>query len=322
MKKSNIQKFFDEQLKNWDFANRNYKNLKKHQDKEFIVNGCRYVVQFNPARIASSNAQVDEKSIRSRKCFLCEENIPKEQLKLPFKGRYSVMVNPFPIFPEHFTVVANIHEPQSILNRFDDMLDLAQLMSDYVVFYNGPKCGASAPDHTHFQAGNKSFLPIEQVWKNYVEDTISHVEEIKLHTVNYGFPAFFISGSTFIGKGIDIKSKIVAVFEKVYNALPKGDSNDEPMMNVLAWFNPATEIHLSETWIICIIPRSKHRPNCYFADGDNNLLISPASVDLGGVFIMPRKKDFEHITPEDIAEILNEVCLDKADFQQIASQLR
>jgi ATP adenylyltransferase/5',5'''-P-1,P-4-tetraphosphate phosphorylase II len=229
-------------------------------------------VQFNPARIASSAAKVDPQSIRERKCFLCSDNRPPEQKGVPFKEQYTILINPYPIFPRHLTIPALAHTPQRIASRFDDMLDLAQQLDDYAVFYNGPKSGASAPDHFHFQAGNKGFLPIEndRNWGN----------AIRIESEN--------------------KQEMLNRFRQIYDNLPLQPDDDEPMLNLLTWFE-------NGKWATYFFPRKKHRPACYFAEGGDNLLISPASVDLGGVFITPLEKDFEKITAEDIAGILNEV---------------
>jgi len=271
--KEKVNQLFQEQLKNWELAKNNYKALEQVKVKTLSVGGQEYKVQFNPARIVSSSAKVDAQSIKERKCFLCAENRPPEQNGIPFNGRYTILVNPFPIFPSHLTIPLIEHAPQLIASHFGDMLDLAQQLNDYIIFYNGPKCGASAPDHFHFQAGNKGFLPIE---KNRSKFNVICIES-------------------------DNKEEILNRFRQIYDAMEQKPEDDEPMMNLLVWYEAAK-------WIVCIFPRKKHRPSCYSAEGEANLLISPASVDLGGVFITPLEKDFEKILAEDIAGILSEVC--------------
>ncbi|MDR2804708.1 MAG: DUF4922 domain-containing protein [Dysgonamonadaceae bacterium] len=274
MIKNAVNQLFEEQLNDWELAKTNYKALTQVKVKTLNVDGYPYKVQFNPARITSSAAKVDPQSIQARKCFLCSDNRPPVQKGIPFKGQYTVLVNPYPIFPRHLTVPALEHTPQLIAPRFGDMLDLAQALDDYVVFYNGPKCGASAPDHFHFQAGNKGFLPIEneREWKN----------AIRIESAN--------------------RQEMLARFRQNYDALPLPPGDSEPMLNLLTWYE-------NGTWITCLFPRKKHRPACYSAEGDARLLISPASVDMAGVFITPLEKDFEKITAEDIVEILDEVNL-------------
>ncbi|HHT23721.1 MAG TPA: DUF4922 domain-containing protein [Bacteroidales bacterium] len=332
-----VEQLLIEQLAIWETARNNFEALKQVKTKELNVNGAKFYVQFNPARIVSSGAKVDAKSIQERKCFLCAENRPREQvgLKVPLgkfrrqERLYSILVNPFPIFPKHFTIPDMVHKPQLILSRFGDMLDLAEYMKDYVIFYNGPKCGASAPDHVHFQAGNKGFLPIEKEWKKHIEATIIDNDNIKLHKVNYGFPLFLFETND--------KKKGIELFKKIYNALPLNDSETEPMMNILVWVeSPETQKKSTSFPLLgkvpkgigaggfrgAIIPRAKHRPDCYFAEGEKNILLSPASVDLGGVLITPLEKDFEKITAEDVAEILAEVCFDEKTFKKVIQKIQ
>ncbi|NDV81020.1 DUF4922 domain-containing protein [Bacteroides sp. 51] len=261
----------------WELAVNNYKALAQVKTKTFEVGGCTYKVQFNPARITSSAAKVDPKSIQERKCFLCLDNLPPVQKGILFKEHYSILVNPFPIFPRHLTIPDVKHVDQRILPRIGDMLDLAEALDDYIIFYNGPKCGASAPDHAHFQAGSKGFLPIEEEWENG-------------------------KGSLYGALTIESENKeeAIALFNAIYDSMELKPGDDEPMMNVLAWYKDTK-------WIACVFPRKQHRPACYSAEGDKNMLISPASVDMGGVFITPLEKDFDKITAEDIATILSEV---------------
>ncbi len=333
--KNEIDQLLIDQLSVWETARNNYEALKQVKTKELDVNGAKFKVQFNPARIVSSGAKVDAKSIQERKCFLCAENRPKEQDGLVFKPKvplgefrelkkeYTILINPFPIFPKHFTIPDVEHVPQLILGRFSNMLDLAEKMDDYVIFYNGPKCGASAPDHVHFQAGNIGFLPIEKEWRNHISEKIND----NLFAVNYGFSTFVINAPHPPKGGVNCKILANTLFEKIYKALPIKEGDTEPMMNILAWYEKASETPPSggrgaSSFVAVVIPRAKHRPDCYFAEGEKNILISPASVDLGGVFITPLEKDFGKISAENVAEILGEVCLDKKKFQEIIEKIR
>lgn len=309
--KDQIIELFNQQLLEWDTARHFYTALNEVKVKETEVNGCMYQIQFNPARIVSSGAKVDAKTIQERKCFLCGANRPTVQKGIDFNGHYTILINPFPIFPKHFTIAEKEHTEQLILPRFGDMIDLAKAMEDYVIFYNGPKCGASAPDHAHFQAGNKGFLPLETEWKNHITEKIGN----NLFAINYGFPAFVIK------EEMTNKAEAVSLFEKIYHALPMKDGETEPMMNVLAWYETSTTGG-DGTVVIVVIPRAKHRPDCYFAEGDENILLSPAAVDLGGVFITPLEKDFEKITDKNVAEILGEVCLDKSTAEELTAKLK
>lgn len=303
-----VRLLFSSQLSSWETARSNYDALSRVKVKEMEIHGCLYKVQFNPARIVSSAAKVDTKSIQERKCFLCPANLPPVQEGIPFGDHYQILVNPFPIFPRHLTIPELEHVEQRLLPRFGDMLDLADALQDYVVFYNGPRCGASAPDHAHFQAGNKGFLPIEKEWKEKRAERIVSYESATLWALDdYPRATLLIEAGE--------KKEAMVLFGMVYGAMKQKDNKEEPMMNVLCWKE-------SDRWIVCVFPRAKHRPSCYTAEGDANLLISPASVDMGGVFITPLEKDFEKITASDIADILGEVCLRPADFRSLIERIK
>ncbi len=306
--KEAVEKLLTEQLQTWEMAKVNYKALTEVRVKELNVNGWLYKVQFNPARILSSAAKVDSKSIQARKCFLCAKNLPAAQKKVLFNEHYSILVNPFPIFPKHLTIPETEHVDQLIKERFSDMLELAKELKEYNIFYNGPKCGASAPDHAHFQAGNKGFLPIEKEWIYKKADKIVSYKEASLWYLDDPVRATLVIES-------NEEEAAIFLFNTIYNALETKPGEMEPMMNILAWYE-------KNKWIICIFPREKHRPSCYFAEGDKNLLLSPASVDMGGVFITPQEKDFEKITATDIENILREICINNSKFLQLRQLIK
>lgn len=301
MMNETIKNLLADQLATWETARANYAALAGIRVKELDVDGTPYKVQFNPARIVSSAARVDAKSISERKCFLCPGNLPPEQKGIPFGGHYRILVNPFPIFPRHLTIPDTEHVPQRIASRFPDMLDLARLLTDYTVFYNGPHCGASAPDHAHFQAGNRGFLPIEKTWRTQVAGKVTGYGQAVLWQLDDA------PRTTLVIESAE-KEDAEKLFSLLYRSLPVKPGEEEPMMNVLARYE-------TDRWTVFVFPRRKHRPDCYNAEGEANLLISPASVDLGGVFITPVEKDFRKITAEDVKRILGEVCLSADEFR-------
>lgn len=307
MMNQTIQDLLTEQLASWEMARNNYAALANVQMKELNVNGIPYKVQFNPARIVSSGAKVDAKSIQERKCFLCPANLPPMQKSIPFKEHYQILVNPFPIFPRHLTIPETAHVDQCIAPRLDDMLVLAYQLTEYIVFYNGPHCGASAPDHAHFQAGNKGFMPIEQDWRTQVAGKVTDYGQATLWYLNDA------PRTTLVIESADSK-QAVTLFNVIVQSLDASPEEHEPMMNVLAMYE-------ADKWIVFVFPRTLHRPACYAAEGEANLLSSPASVDLGGVFITPVKKDFAKITAKDIAQILSEVCLSPEAFQRLRQRI-
>ena len=296
------------QLATWETARHSYEALTGVRVKELNVRGVPYKVQFNPARIVSSGAKVDAKSIRERRCFLCAANRPAEQEGIPFLGHYELLVNPFPIFPRHLTIPETEHVPQLIGHRFADMLELARELTDFTIFYNGPRCGASAPDHAHFQAGNRGFMPIEADWRTRIGETVVQTECATLYSLDD-------APRTTLVIDTDDADEACRFFQTIYHALPVPEGDQEPMMNILALYE-------SSRWTIFVFPRAKHRPACYTAEGDARLLSSPASVDLGGVFITPVEQDFLKITADDVAQILSEVCLSPEAFVHVTEHIR
>ncbi len=304
------KELLSEQIKEWDLAKNNYIGLESVKVKEFLFDGFTIKVQFNPSRMISTSAKVDAKSIKERKCFLCPANLPQEQKGISFNSHYLILVNPFPIFPEHFTIPKVEHVPQRIKENFTDILDLSKDLCDrYAVFYNGPKCGASAPDHMHFQAGLKSFMPIDNEFDNLNKILIKSDDDVKTsYTENYLRNFISIEGNN--------KESIVIEFNRIYNALESLDNTEEePMLNLIALFQ-------NESWRIIIFPREKHRPAQYFEENENQILLSPASVDLGGICITPREEDFNKITKEIIENIFNQVSISKEKLEQIVKLMR
>lgn len=303
-----IHQLIEEQMQHWAQLHRSYEALQQVQIKELTIEGYHYRIQFNPARIVSSGACVDEQSIRKRPCFLCAGHRPTTQKAIPFGTNYELLVNPFPIFPIHLTIPEVCHVEQQINGRFGDMLQLAQALTDFTIFYNGPRCGASAPDHMHFQAGSRHFMPIENDWQTQKTYLVTRKGEASLWRLNDSSRSVWVLDST-------RRADAEALFQLIYQALPVQKTETEPKMNLLAYYEKGH-------WTCFIFPRSKHRPACYAAEGENHLLCSPASVDLGGVFILPIASDFQKITTEQLATILQEVCLSKTDMQQAEAQIR
>jgi hypothetical protein len=302
-----VRTFFQEQLAEWPLAKQNYEALKKVRVRELDLGGCSVRIQFNPERMRSSAAKVDVKSIQERKCFLCPANLPAEQRGIPFGTRYQILVNPFPIFPVHLTIPDMEHTDQLIYDRFGDMLDLAEALDDFVVFYNGPKCGASAPDHLHFQAGNKGFLPLEKDVLTVKREMIINNDDALCYTLpDYHRNVIVIESKR--------KEKVVNQFVRIYDTLEIKAGEKEPMLNSVTWYE-------KNKWIICIFPREVHRPKCYFAEGETNILLSPASVDLSGVCVLPLEKDFDKITADDIKAVFKEICVSDERLIEILKRI-
>ena len=291
---NNIKSLLHEQVSNWELARTNYAGLKTVRTKSFDFGDFQVKVQFNPARIVSSGAKVDAKTIAARKCFLCTENRPAEQTFVD-AGDYLVLVNPFPIFPEHFTIPRKEHVDQQIKPYFTDMLELARALDDYLVFYNGPRCGASAPDHMHFQAGTKDFLLLVNDYKRLKPThatLLVESENVQLFSFNNYLRTVYCIESANIESAKDS-------FEKLYTHLAT-EENVEPMLNIVCTFEDGK-------WFTFILPRAAFRPWQYTAESAQQLLVSPATVEMCGIFITPIENHFERITKEDVVSILEQV---------------
>ena len=295
-----LQSLLKRQLAGWPEAARRYRDLREVQTKEITIGGMPVRVQYNPARAVSTLARTDAASIAARPCFLCRENRPQQQESMPFEGcdgrRYEILVNPFPIFPEHFTVPAVDHVPQRIAGRFPDMLRLADTFPDMTVFYNGPESGASAPDHFHFQMGCKGFLPVERHFGLLGPKTVMRPGAAVIALTSAYIPGLPVITAP------NAKSA-EAAFLRVLRSLPVSPRTGEPQLNILCW----KERTDSDTvFRILVIPRKAHRPSCYYAPEGESVRISPASVDLGGVFIVPVEEDFRRTDAEVLQSIIRE----------------
>ena len=295
-----------EQLKCWPLAAKNYADLAQAKIREFDMGGFLFRVQFNPSRMVSTGAKLDKASLEKRPCFLCPANLPAEQLRLPFGKHYQLLCNPFPIFPEHFTIPSLGHEPQLIRPRFRDLLRLAQALDQYTVFYNGPKCGASAPDHTHFQAGTRFRMP-------YDEELSSKLIPANLLTQQKGCSLYLLHD--YLRNGLIIvtadEAEAEEMFFRIYDSLPIQSGETEPMMNIFANY-------VEGRWVVTIIPRRLHRPWQYSAEGKDKFLSSPGAADLGGLLITPREEDFLKVSPELIRDIFRQVCFTDEELSPIA----
>jgi hypothetical protein len=296
----------------WELLRKGCDSLQSVKTRVFEFDGFQIKVQFNPGRMTSTAAKVDPTSIRERKCFLCTDNLPPAQRGVPCDGEYLVLCNPFPIFPEHFTIASLHHTPQVIRDSFASFLLITRdLGARYTVFYNGPKCGASAPDHLHFQAGNRSFLPIDAEFAAIKGRSASRLFEsssLRVYRLEqclrYGI-AFESADAAILGRA----------FDALYGVLQEGaPAGEEPMLNVLAFYT-------NGEWRVLVFPRARHRPSFYFKEGDEQLLISPAAVELGGICTTPREQDFEKVTRDHILQLYEEVCIAPDKFASLSAHL-
>ena len=289
--------FFGRQLAQWPEAAERFAALENVKTRKL---DCGITLQHNPARMVSTAAKVDKVSIEKRPCFLCDENRPAAQIKADALFDVEVLVNPFPILPGHLTLPLKGHTPQQIDALYWDMLTLARDWQGTAVFYNGAKCGASAPDHAHLQAVKEAYIPLFSEWWNVISEKPETVKE-------YGGATLYYSQSyivpLFVIKSSDI-SEAIHLFDSLKAVLPISNDEPEPRMNVV------TVHREGKGWITVVVPRVAHRPASYFAEGEAQRLISPGLLDMVGVMIAPRPEDFESMTSDEARDILREVALD------------
>lgn len=291
-----VKSLFESQLLHWPMAAEYYGSLQQVQTKEVLIDGMRFPVQFNPARKRSINAKTDQKSIQERPCFLCASNLPSEQEGIDI-GNYTVLVNPFPIFPEHFTIPSKAHTPQRIEPYFGDFLDITALLNEWVVFYNGPACGASAPDHLHFQACTRGLIPLIEDYKtlpNEQRQQLRTTEHSTLFSLNQILRTVYVIEAT-------KKEEAAKVFSDLYQSW-QTTTNEEPLMNILATYTQGK-------WTVFVMPRKAFRPSCFYATDDSQLLISPAAVEMGGLMVTSREIDFQRVDADLIREIYTQITL-------------
>ncbi len=302
-----VDRLFEEQLAEWPLAAANYKALDNVELKEFELSGMPIKVQFNPARAVSSSAKVDTASVKARKCFLCGENRPAEQRGIIWQDKYVILVNPYPIFRQHLTIPDLTHTDQRIDGRIADMMRLAYELEGYTVFYNGPHCGASAPDHMHFQAGSNGLMTIKDATMRTLHSIVAEEKSgaVRLSlSERLPFPFFVIDATPEDG---------AEMFGRLYRSLP--EDGEEPMMNILCYRTVGGVRTI-------VVPRKRHRPSFYGTEGDGCMMISPASVDVGGVIITPRAQDFKKIDAETVKRMFDEVCMDKNDIKDIVNKIK
>ncbi|MBR5170606.1 MAG: DUF4922 domain-containing protein [Muribaculaceae bacterium] len=299
-----IDRLISRQMRDWDLAGANYAALASVATRSLQLGEATIRLQFNPERRRSSAAAIDKKSLARRECFLCSGHQPVKQKAVLWGDHYKIQVNPYPIFKRHLTIADLRHVPQHIADRVGDMLQLAKDLPGFVIFFNGPQCGASAPDHAHFQAGAKGEMPLC--------DEMAHATTHMLADGDEGFIGYVDS----LGRNLfTIETSTQRAAERyvlrLLSLLPVPDGSDEPMVNVLCWWNMT-----NRQWHLVIFPRRKHRPACY-GEGEGRLLLSPGAVDMGGLWAVPEKKDFEILTPEMIRALYDEVCMTRQELTPV-----
>ncbi len=318
MKQDRIHKFVGDQLSRWPLACDNFRALKNVRVRDMNVGGLMVKLQFNPARMISSAAKLNKEDIARRRCFLCRENRPDEQIMIKFDGRkgkkYHILVNPYPIFPDHLVIAKNRHVEQSILHRYVDMLDLARKYSSYTFFYNGPRSGASAPDHHHFQAAPSGLIPLVEDVNGLIAgndvDTLQYVASIQDAKL-YHYDRF--TTGVFVLRAETVKSA-AKLFYRLLDCADTPEGEKEPLFNLFSYWKDGE-------FRSVVVFRSRHRSHHYFSDGPDHLTMSPGCADMGGVFIVPVEEEYNKITEALLGEMVQEVSITKDEESIVINRL-
>lgn len=290
MKNKEIEDFFDRQLSVWTLARNNFNSLKTVKRKNFNIGGLSGYVQFNPSRLASNTANVDADSIRERKCFLCENNRPEEQISSEIIPGWQALVNPFPILPYHLTIAGISHRPQKF--QMEDAFEIVGRLPGMTLFFNADGAGASAPDHWHFQAVRTEDLPLISLLENDFHRHLKAYE--KTGKTDLDLPFFIHIGI------IDEKSDKTLWYSSINSKLSE-ILKDKPF-NAFLWTGDDGSVRYG------IVPRKAHRPQCFFKEGKERRSVSPGAIDMAGVIVTPYEEDFNAISDEEICDIYKEVA--------------
>ena len=289
-----VEELFERQARAWPQLAKGIEGLASAKTRQVRIDWFDVFVRHIPHRVASTTAPVDRESVTKRPCFLCAGNLPPEEEGVQFGEDFTIYCNPFPIVERHLTIAHKEHGSQRIANQFGNMLDLAAALPGYFVVYNGPECGASAPDHMHFQAGSRRLFPIEHDTAGLSGVTVP----------NYRRNVFLFRGRE--------RSALIDRMDRAIELLAKATGKrPEPLVNLAVF-------HERDEWVTYLFPRGKHRPEVFYT---GELTVSPASIDLCGIFVVPIAHDFEKITGDAIAAIFREVTLPDDLFQEVAGKL-
>lgn len=289
-----VEELFRLQSEEWPLLARGIAGLGEALTRPVVAEGTEVLLRHIAHRAASTTAKVDPAAIAARPCFLCVANLPPGQRGLEWKGGFTLLCNPFPVVERHLTVVHREHRPQRLDGQVGTLLDLAAELPGHAVLYNGPECGASAPDHLHLQAGAREELPIVRIAGRARGPVVEA----------YGTRALLFRGGR--SRVLDSTGRALARLAEVTGRGP------EPWCNVVAWREP------EGAFALVLFPRSRHRPEAFHR---GELTVSPAAIDLSGVLVAPFRKDYDRLTGEEVAAVFREVTLGAAEFGAVAAGL-
>jgi hypothetical protein len=301
---------FDQQKASWPALAKAYAGLQGARRREVFQDGIPLVIQFNPGRIGSVEANIEKAALAGRPCFLCLDHLPPEQKAILYDDAFIILCNPFPIFAPHFTLAHCRHQPQSLDENIVPFLVLAREFSpDFSLFYNGPRCGASAPDHLHFQGYPTGALPVESVAIQQEGHLVVEIHSVMVRSLCLpGRHLLLLEGEN-LGALEKILGETLAVMRRL------SGGQEEAMVNVVVSFS-------GRQWRIFIFPRRKHRPSAFFREGERRRAITPGAVEMGGVVITTNARDFTVLDQGQLLEIFAEVSVDADYLGSVVHELR
>ncbi len=297
-----VRAMIAQQSATWPMLEAGLEGLAAVETREFRADGWRVTAQFNPGRLVSTSAKIDPASIGKRPCFLCLDNLPAEERGIAFDSRFVALCNPFPVLKDHLVVSSVEHVPQAIAGNMRPLLDLAEALGpEWFSLYNGPRCGASAPDHLHYQAASAGGISVFDDlpnWSRAFESSRNGVDRFALRDYRLNLAVF---------EGGD-RDALLERFAAALEVLKEvAGESDEPMINLAVRFD-------DRKWTLIVYPRGKHRPACFFAEGDARLTVSPGAIDFSGVMVIPERAHFDRLMVNDVSGIFREVTLDDQAF--------
>jgi ribosomal protein S18 acetylase RimI-like enzyme len=299
-------KLLSEQRNTWLDLREGYESLKNIRERDISCRGFSVCLQYNPGRIKSSLAVVEEKNLYERRCFLCMDHLPEDQKGILYRSDYLILCNPRPVFSSHFTISYLDHRFQAIEEHIDTFLQsMIDFGSGWTVLYNGPKCGASAPDHLHFQVAPSGKMPIEKEIREEKRFTLmEQIDNVLLYRLRgLGREVIILKGNDAMALERTFKVFLDALKEVLL-------TDEEPMINIAGFYKEGR-------WHLVIFPRQKHRPDVFFREGDARVVVSPGVIDMGGLLITPMEKDFERLNAASVESIFAEVSLDGKTMERV-----
>ncbi len=309
---SRLSSLLDHQKRTWPLLAQGYESLSRGEMRPVEMDGTRVFVQHNPGRVRSTGAAVDIASVEARPCFLCPANLPPEEKGIEYGDGHVILCNPFPVLDRHLSIVCKEHAPQQIAGNLPLLLELAHDLSpDYFVLYNGPECGASAPDHFHLQACSRSIFPLEAALATGDAPPVPHCDMCEETVANY-FELFTIndSGRSAIVFRAGNWTALAAWMKKTLDQLGSHAGKEEPPVNIIATYDQAI-------WTVFMFPRKRHRPGCFYAEGEEKILVSPGAIDMAGVLVAPERDHFLKLDADLIRRIYSEVSLDEGEVNGV-----